>query len=167
MDPDDVLPDDLPPDARALIDEAEQELRALRGAAEQRAQEIRDQAEQEAAEVEAEARDAARQREQALAAALKPIQDRHAKAGRLDEALAVRAQIRRLRAAGQGVRPAPYSVADLGEQSLGAQMLFRLTGDLDGAVWGSDVYTHDSCLATAAVHAGALGPGEQGVVRVT
>ncbi|HTU17368.1 MAG TPA: LCCL domain-containing protein [Gemmataceae bacterium] len=35
-----------------------------------------------------------------------------------------------------------------------------------GAVWGSDVYTLDSSLALAAVHAGVLKPGQAGTVRV-
>jgi hypothetical protein len=33
-------------------------------------------------------------------------------------------------------------------------------------VWGTDVYTSDSRLAIAAVHAGVLKEGETGVVRV-
>ena len=41
-----------------------------------------------------------------------------------------------------------------------------MTGTTDGSVWGTDVYTGDSMLGTAAVHAGALKPGETGVVRV-
>ncbi len=43
---------------------------------------------------------------------------------------------------------------------------FRVTGSTSGPVWGTDVYTEDSMLAVAAVHAGVLKPGEQGVVRV-
>jgi hypothetical protein len=35
-----------------------------------------------------------------------------------------------------------------------------------GAVWGSDPYTLDSTLALAAVHAGAIKPGQTGLVRV-
>ena len=34
-------------------------------------------------------------------------------------------------------------------------------------MWGTDVYTSDSTLATAAVHAGVLQPGQTGVVKVT
>lgn len=34
-------------------------------------------------------------------------------------------------------------------------------------VWGSNPYTDDSCLATAAVHAGALKAGERGTITVT
>ena len=34
-------------------------------------------------------------------------------------------------------------------------------------VWGTDIYTMDSTLAQAAVHAGVLRPGQSGLVRVT
>jgi hypothetical protein len=43
---------------------------------------------------------------------------------------------------------------------------FRVTGTATGRIWGDIIYTDDSNLATAAVHAGALRPGEQGVVTV-
>ncbi len=46
-------------------------------------------------------------------------------------------------------------------------MLFQVTGSTQGSVWGTDVYTDDSSLATAAVHAGVLAEGENGVVIVT
>ena len=42
-----------------------------------------------------------------------------------------------------------------------------MTGSSNGAIWGSGVYTDDSPLAVAAVHAGVLGAGEQRVVTVT
>jgi hypothetical protein len=35
-----------------------------------------------------------------------------------------------------------------------------------GSVWGTDVYTADSALALAAVHAGLLKPGQTGVIKV-
>jgi hypothetical protein len=49
----------------------------------------------------------------------------------------------------------------------GTTYYFRVTGASDGSVWGTDVYTGDSALATAAVHAGAVSAGETAVVRVT
>src|SRR5262249_45234519 len=45
-------------------------------------------------------------------------------------------------------------------------LLFEVTGRLGGTVYGTDVYTDDSALATAAVHAGLLRPGERGVLHV-
>jgi hypothetical protein len=49
---------------------------------------------------------------------------------------------------------------------LGQTLYFRVTGSTTGPVWGTDIYTTDSNLATAAVHAGVLSPGATGVVRV-
>lgn len=60
---------------------------------------------------------------------------------------------------------------------VGKQLHFRITGGVipqqirggfvGGAVWGSDVYTLDSTLAVAAVHAGVVKSGETTVVAVT
>jgi hypothetical protein len=49
----------------------------------------------------------------------------------------------------------------------GQTFVFRMTGSTQGSVWGTDVYTDDSSLAAAAVHAGVLRPGETGTVMVT
>lgn len=45
--------------------------------------------------------------------------------------------------------------------------LFLVRANTDGKAWGTGVYTDDSMLATAAVHAGALPYGVTGVVKVT
>lgn len=50
---------------------------------------------------------------------------------------------------------------------IGKTIKFELTGSSKGTVWGTDIYTDDSELATAAVHAGILKDGEKGVVMVT
>ena len=60
---------------------------------------------------------------------------------------------------------------------VGKQFRFRITGGVaaqqlrggfaGGAVWGSDVYTLDSTLAVAAVHAGIVKSGETAIVAVT
>lgn len=47
------------------------------------------------------------------------------------------------------------------------QLQIRLVGSLSGTVWGTDVYTDDSALAVAAVHAGLLKVGQSGTVKVT
>jgi hypothetical protein len=53
------------------------------------------------------------------------------------------------------------------ESRLQEVFAFQVTGVIGGgSVWGTDVYTTDSHLATAAVHAGVLKPGEAGVVRL-
>lgn len=61
---------------------------------------------------------------------------------------------------------APARIQDLCETP-GTTYYFRVTGATDGSVWGTDVYTGDSALAVAAVHAGAVKPAETAVVRVT
>lgn len=50
---------------------------------------------------------------------------------------------------------------------LGQTFLVQITGSIHGSVWGTGVYTDDSSLAAAAVHAGALRDGQTGVVKVT
>ena len=50
---------------------------------------------------------------------------------------------------------------------VGKSFLFRIAGTTTGTVWGSGVYTDDSLLATAAVHAGAIRNGQKGLVKVT
>jgi hypothetical protein len=55
---------------------------------------------------------------------------------------------------------------------IGKTLSFRVTGPPPGiaaqmGVFGTDVYTTDSSLAGAAVHAGAIQPGKTGIVRVT
>ena len=50
---------------------------------------------------------------------------------------------------------------------IGEFFYFEVTGTIGGNVWGTDVYTSDSPISTAAVHAGVLRPGERGLVKVT
>jgi LCCL domain len=50
---------------------------------------------------------------------------------------------------------------------VGKTLLFDVTGNPNGSAYGTDVYTDDSTLATAAVHAWALAAGQRGVVKVT
>ena len=50
---------------------------------------------------------------------------------------------------------------------VGRVLYFDVVGSTDGTVWGTEVYTDDSALATAAVHAGAVQDGQRGIVRVT
>jgi LCCL domain len=61
---------------------------------------------------------------------------------------------------------APARMQDLCDTP-GTTFYFRVTGMSEGSAWGTDVYTGDSSLAVAAVHAGAVKPGETAIVRVT
>lgn len=66
---------------------------------------------------------------------------------------------------GSVVLPDPGSLSVYRGQN-GAVLTFEVTGDQSGSVWGDGIYTDDSRLAAAAVHAGLLQPGETGLVRV-
>ncbi len=53
------------------------------------------------------------------------------------------------------------------QDKVGKTFHFRVTGATAAIIWGDGIYTTDSQLATAAVHAGVLKVGETGVVKVT
>ena len=117
----------------------------------------------------------------ALIQSLQALQDAYCRNAQLDEAVAVRDMIRQLQAqavaAGSlpepvvtplpGAVESPYAY-DLRGQN-GKTFYRRVTGSVDGDVWGGEnnVYTDDSNLATAAVHAGVLKAGETAMVRLT
>jgi hypothetical protein len=63
------------------------------------------------------------------------------------------------------VQPDPGTLAGLQGQ-VGKLFAFKVTGAITGAVWGTDVYTSDSTLATAAVHAGVVEVGKTATVKV-
>ena len=63
------------------------------------------------------------------------------------------------------VQPDPGTLSGLRGQ-VGKVFAFKVTGAVTGTVWGSDVYTSDSTLAMAAVHAGVLEVGKTGTVKV-
>src|SRR5262249_50411886 len=50
------------------------------------------------------------------------------------------------------VQPDPGYLSNF-QQHVGQSFYFRVTGAANGSVWGTDVYTTDSALAAAAVHA--------------
>jgi len=70
---------------------------------------------------------------------------------------------------GRTISPLPSSLADLtgyrGQEE--SVYYFEVTGGVWGSLFGTGVYTDDSHLGTAAVHAGVLAEGETGVVKVT
>jgi hypothetical protein len=64
------------------------------------------------------------------------------------------------------VEPDPGNLIDYRSEQ-GMTLYFEVTGATNGSVWGSSIYTDDSSLASAAVHAGVLQSGETGTVAVT
>ena len=77
-----------------------------------------------------------------------------------------RSQVRKLLDQGLLAADAPVNMLNLCDP-LGATYYFRVTGEATGSIWGTDIYTGDSAIATAAVHAGIVKAGETGVVRIT
>lgn len=75
-------------------------------------------------------------------------------------------QIAKLMKKGFLASDSPPNMLGLCDQP-GQTHYFRVHGEDAGAVWGTDTYTGDSSLASAAVHAGAVGMGETAVVKVT
>jgi hypothetical protein len=57
------------------------------------------------------------------------------------------------------------------QQQFGKELVFSITGFIttngqQASLWGTDLYSLDSNLAAAAVHAGVVKPSETGIVRV-
>jgi len=74
-------------------------------------------------------------------------------------------EIRKLLDQGLLAGDAPHNMLNLCDP-VGATYYFRVTGQATGALWGTDIYTGDSLIAVAAVHAGVVQVGETGVVKV-
>lgn len=168
--------DDLPDEARAAVDAAERAVAEVRDRADREAAQIRAAVERECdavrarAEVDLAAVQHAATRELAplvrgLLDQLRALQQQYAREGLLDEALAIRARVRQLRGDLLGVRPDPGNLTEFTPGDAGRAVLFEVVGRADGSAWGSGPYTADSRLATAAVHAGLVRPGERGLVR--
>jgi hypothetical protein len=75
-------------------------------------------------------------------------------------------QLRKLLDQGFLASDAPANMVDLCDP-IGATYYFRVQGTTEGPVWGTDVYTGDSMLAPAAVHAGVVKDGESAIIKVT
>jgi hypothetical protein len=50
---------------------------------------------------------------------------------------------------------------------VGQSLTIPVVGSASGSIWGTDVYTDDSSIGVAAVHAGLVQPGEFAFVKVT
>lgn len=170
--------DELPDDARELIARAERAIAAIRENADRQASDLRDEADRECTAIQDRTEAAVASVEQAATRELAPLvrelvdslrkmQERYARDGKLDEALAIRARVRQLRGDLLGVRTDPGNLTEFTVADIGRVLLFEVIGRPEGSVWGTDLYTSDSRLAAAAVHAGALREDERGLVRVT
>jgi hypothetical protein len=116
--------------------------------------------------IQQEARRKIRQLQVPLIASLKEAQDRYTRDAKLDEAVAIRDYLRALLESRFQTLRDPGMLYNLNSQ-VGRVFHFRVTGAQGGPLWGTDIYTTDSMLAAAAVHAGVLKLGQTGVVKVT
>ena len=161
--------EDLPEEAAALLRAFEADAAAARAEHDGEARRQREEVETKIAKSLSGALERVRQRAAALLEELKPLQAAYLKAGSLDEALAVREALRHVRkhlASELGPLPASASLAGF-EGRIGERLTFSVQGTSMAPVWGTDLYTLDSRLAAAAVHAGVLRSGETGAVFVT
>lgn len=134
----------LPADAKALMGVFDGEAAAIRQRAEQ--------------EIQA--------KQQTLIAALQALQDAYTRDAKLDEAVAIRNTIRQMKVSHLKVQPGPANLSEY-VNHVGESFHFDVLGQTGYTIWGSEVYTCDSNLATAAVHAGVLNEGQRGIVKVT
>jgi hypothetical protein len=137
--------DNLPEEAKKLIAEQQAKEEAIRKEAEQRLRAMRSE----------------------LYSKLRTLQNSYTKAGDLDRAVALRDQARRLELFIAEARNDPGTMSAFRGES-GKSFTFSVTGRRNGTIWGDgNVYTDDSDVGVAAVHAGILRPGQQGLVKVT
>lgn len=136
--------DPLPADALSLVKMFDGESTAIRQKAEQEIQ----------------------SRRQTLIVILQGLQDDYTRRAKLDEAVAIRDVIRQLKAAHLKPLPNPGSMSQYTNR-IGETFYFEVVGQVSSSAWGTEVYTYDSDIATAAVHMGVLKPGQRGIVKVT
>jgi recombination DNA repair RAD52 pathway protein len=178
LDDDLLFSDDLPVEARLVLEDAEKKVSTIRKTVADRSSQIQEAADRRIADIKKEA-----ERETTLLQAnasrelsplvrelfntLKAMQANCMKEGKLDEALAVRNRLRAMRSDLFGVKQDPGNMTDFGSSDYGKTFLYEIVGSNDGNCWGMDYYTADSRVAVAAVHAGAVRIGERAIVRVS
>ncbi|NOQ64132.1 MAG: hypothetical protein GQ582_06430 [Methyloprofundus sp.] len=69
----------------------------------------------------------------------------------------------------RNISPLPHNLADITQyrDQIGAVYYFYVTGQETGGIWGTGIYTDDTEIAVAAVHAGLLAADQVGVIKVT
>jgi hypothetical protein len=158
--------EDLPSEVADLIERFEDEANVIRDKVSSEVQKIQEQADEEIQLIRNKCEQRIKLKGVALIDQIKPLQESYLRSGKLDEALAIREAIRGLRSGMMNARPDPGNLLNY-QNKIGQQFLFEVTGAGDGPLWGTDLYTLDSRLAVAAVHAGILGIDQRGVVLVT
>jgi hypothetical protein len=163
---DNLWSDELPRDAQELVSHYEKVTEEIRKKTDRRVRKIRRAADAKISQIEQEADEGLQAQALELAGKIKPLQEEYVRAGKLDEALAIRDKLRSLRTGTREVRPDP-GVLYVEENDYGKAFVYDVVGNTQGPIWGTDIYTSDSRLATVAVHAGILQPSQKGLVKVT
>ena len=156
---------ELPDEARSLVLRIERDIARLREKTREEAASIRDAAEVQAARLEDKTEDRCRTLMQHAIEQLGGVQKELFRTGEFGKALATFVQIQALATRANHVLPDPGNLKAF--HQIGRTFYFRVSASQDGTVWGTDNYTSDSHLGSAALHAGALELGEEAVVRVT
>jgi hypothetical protein len=130
------------------------------------AQRLLNQYESQAAEIEHRAAEQLSALREKTIAQLKALQNQYTRDSKLDAAKELGERIEEFAVSGRDDKETPPNPATWRGRT-GESYVVTLTGATTGSIWGSDVYTDDSDLATAAVHAGVLKDGERGRVRIT
>jgi hypothetical protein len=123
------------------------------------------QFEQQKLQVRAEMEKRIEQQQIVLRAQLKELAAHLDQTGSLREAQAVRDYLQKFEPA------APIAQADPGTMQnyrdrIGQTFVFEVVGQAGSTIWGDGVYTDDSAIAVAAVHAGIVRVGEHALVQV-
>jgi|ERR1043165_7701225 hypothetical protein len=157
--------DDLPEEVRKLVERANVDLQDIQEDVNGKIDRIRSQADAQIAEVLSEVEQQQQNIYDQLISELEPWQNNLCRDGRFEEALVIYGQLKEIKRKRANIEPDPGCLT--GHQEIGRTYSFDVVGDVSGAVYGTDLYTTDSALAAAAVHAGVLRPGERGIVKVT
>ena len=146
--------------------------RAVRAEPPEDAKKLLAELEKDVKAIEAKAKKETLEKQAKVLKQLQDLQDGYTKAAKKDEAAAVGGAIKQLKEEHLVLSLGVKVLADPGNLAAyrgknDEVFYFRVVGATDGTVWGSGVYTDDSSLATAAVHAGLVKAGETAVVKVT
>jgi hypothetical protein len=140
-----IRAEELPADAQALIEQNKKTV----------------------AEIERTAAEQTKAANDKLIADLEKLKIAYTKEGKLDEAVAIRDFLRAgTKQTVVNPMPDPGTLTTY-RSEVGRVMYFDVTGTTNRSIYGTDIYTHDSYLSTAAVHAGVLKEHETGIVKVT
>jgi hypothetical protein len=151
----------------ALQQKANQRIDTIQQRANQEINTVREQMNRETGAIRQRAALESRLRTEEALEAMGELRDNYARAGKVREAAAVAERMRVLGTTmSADVKPDPGNMQAL-QDRIGESFYFEVVGEVSGPLWGTDIYTSDSAIAKAVVHAGILRIGEKSVIKVT